>query len=40
MGEILGVFIEIFDFVSNGEVDKGGAVLRIGFNRLAKGRTI
>ncbi|CAM3948456.1 hypothetical protein [Mesobacillus zeae] len=33
--EIQGVLLADFGFVSDGEVEKGGAVLRIGFNRLA-----
>lgn len=31
------MFIEIFDFVSDKEVEKRGGVLRIGFNCLAEG---
>ncbi len=36
MGEILGVFLGDLGFASDGEVEKGGAVLRIGFNNLAE----
>jgi hypothetical protein len=34
--KILGVFIGNFGFESDGEVEKRGAVLLIGFNCLAK----
>lgn len=39
MSGILGVFLVDFGFASVGEVEKRGAVLRMGFNCLAKGRT-
>jgi len=40
VGEILGVFIGNFGFVSDGEVEKRGEVLRIGLNLLAEGITV
>lgn len=40
MVEIQGVLLADFGFASDGEVEKGGAVLRIGLNLLAEGITV